>query len=127
TEKTWEEEVHLAERARALGIKVDVLNREQMQAIEPDVMLDVVGANHFLSDSHLHPPALMSMFLQQLNTMGVTLVPHAEVTGFVRNGGKLTKVVTTDVEYATDTVVLTGGAWLGQLAKQAGITVPMMP
>jgi len=127
TEKTWEEEVHLAERARALGLKVDVLNREQMQAIEPDVMLDVFGATHFLSDSHLHPPALMSMFLQQLNTMGVTLVPHAEVTGFVRNGGKLTKVVTTDVEYATDTVVLTGGAWLGQLAKQAGITVPMMP
>src|SRR5690606_41087437 len=50
-----------------------------------------------------------------------------EVTDFARSGGKITKVVTTSGEYTADTVVLTGGAWLGQLARKAGLTIPMMP
>ncbi|HWK56040.1 MAG TPA: FAD-dependent oxidoreductase [Parapedobacter sp.] len=127
TEKAFEEEVHLAEKARALGLKVDVLNREQMQTVEPNVMLDVFGATHFLSDSHLYPPALMSLLLQRLKQLGVTLIPHTEVTGFVRHSGKITKLLTNNGEYSADTVVLTGGAWLGQLARKAGITIPMMP
>ena len=127
TEKAFEEEVQLAEKARALGLKVDVLSREQLQTVEPDVRLDVFGATHFLSDGHLYPPAVMARLLRQLNTLGVTLIPHAEVTGFVRNGGKLTKAVTTDGEYTADMVVLAGGAWLGQLARKAGLTIPMMP
>lgn len=127
TEKAFEEEVHLAKKATVLGLKVDVLNREQLQAVEPDVKLDVFGATHFLSDSHLHPPALMELLLQQLNRLGVKLIPHAEVTNLVRNGGKITKVITGNGEYSADTIVLTGGAWLGQLAKKAGITIPMMP
>lgn len=127
TEKTFEEEVHLAEKARELGLKVNVLNREQMQTIEPNVMLDVFGATHFLSDAHLYPPALMALLLQQLKQLGVTLIRHTEVTGFVRHSGKITKLLTNDGEYSADTVVLTGGAWLGQLARKAGITIPMMP
>ena len=127
TEKAFEEEVHLAEKARTLGLKVAILNRDEMKTVEPDVPLDVFGATHFLNDGHLYPPALMALLLRQLNTMGVNLVPHAEVTGFERNGGKITKVITSDGDYSADTIVVTGGAWLGQLARKAGLTIPMMP
>lgn len=127
TEKVFEEEVHLAEKGRALGLDVDILNREQTQALEPDVQLDVFGATHVRDDAHLHPPALMALLLQRLNQLGVTLASHTEVTDFVRHGGKITKVLTHVGEYSADVVVLTGGAWLGQLAKKAGITIPMMP
>ncbi|MFB2120553.1 NAD(P)/FAD-dependent oxidoreductase [Parapedobacter sp. 2B3] len=126
TEKTWEEEIHLAERATDLGLKVDVLDRKQVQALEPDVELDVFGATHFLSDAHLYPPALMAALQKQLRQLGVALVSHAEVTGFVRIGDKIARVTTADEEYTADTIVLTGGAWLDQLANKAGITIPMM-
>ena len=127
TEKAFEEEVHLAEKARTLGLEVDVLSREQTRTVEPNVTLDVFGATHFLSDAHLYPPALMALLLRQLTQLGAALIPHAEVTGFVRHGGKITKVVSNNGEYSADTIVLTGGAWLGQLAKKAGIAIPMMP
>src|SRR5690606_24878608 len=54
TERTWEEETHLAERATALGLDVGILDREQVQAIEPDVRLDVFGATHVRNDAHLY-------------------------------------------------------------------------
>lgn len=127
TEKAFEEEVHLAEKARELGLKVDVLSREQTRTVEPNVTLDVFGATHFLSDAHLYPPALMALLLRQFKQLGTTLIPHAEVTDFVRHGGKITKILTNNGEYSADTIVLTGGAWLGQLAKKVGIAIPMMP
>lgn len=127
TEKTAAEEVHLAEQATALGLDVGVLTHEQVQALEPDVKLDVMGATHYRSDAHLHPPALMASLIHRIKQLGVVLKPHTEVKGFERNGGKITKVIATAGELSADVVVLTGGAWLGTLAKKAGLTVPLMP
>lgn len=127
TEKTAAEEVHLAGRATALGLDVGILSREQVQALEPDVKLDVLGATHYRGDAHLSPPALMASLIQQITRLGVILKPRTEVKGFGRNGGKLTKVITTAGDLSADIVVLTGGAWLGSLAKKAGLTVPLMP
>src|SRR3546814_3021800 len=88
TEKTWGEEVHLAERATALGLDVGILDRQQVQALEPDVQLDVFGATHVRNDAHLYPPALMKLLLQRIRQFGVTLAPHAEVTDFERKDSK---------------------------------------
>ena len=127
TEKTAEEEIHLAEQARALGLDVDVLTREAVQAIEPDVTLDVLGAVHYRSDAHLYPPALMGLLTARLTQLGVTMTPEAEVLALTRNGGKIKEVVTTGGNFSPDLVVLAGGAWLQGLANKAGLRLPLMP
>ncbi|SEK36471.1 NAD(P)/FAD-dependent oxidoreductase [Parapedobacter koreensis] len=127
TEKTAEEEIHLAEQAKALGLDVAVLTRQAAQAIEPDVKLDVLGAVHYRSDAHLYPPALMHVLMERVKQLGATMVPHAEVVAMTRNNGKITEVTTTDDHFTADTVVLAGGAWLQGLAKKAGLAIPLMP
>ena len=127
TEKTAEEEIHLAEQAKALGLDVDVLSREAVQVIEPDVKLDVLGAVHYHSDAHLSPPALMGLLITRLTQLGVTMTPQAEVQALICKEGKITEVVTTGGNFSPDLVVLAGGAWLQELAKKAGLRLPLMP
>lgn len=127
TEKAAEEEIHLAGQAEKLGLDVEVLSRDGVQAIEPDVRLDVLGAVHYRCDGHLYPPAFMASLLTELKKMRVKLLPHAEMTGFARSQGKISTVSTLSGDLSADLVVLTGGAWLQDLAKKAGLNIPMMP
>ena len=55
TEKVGEEEVHLAHKAKALGLDVEPLNKAQVQQLEPSTALDILGAVHYRCDAHLYP------------------------------------------------------------------------
>lgn len=127
TKKTAEEEIELAHRAQQLGLEAVVLNKDEVQTLEPHVQLDVLGAVHYRCDAHLYPAALMQSILQYLDRKGVNLVKQATVTGFTTNSGRLKEVEANGKMYTADKIVLTGGAWLGNLAKKAGINIPMMP
>ncbi len=125
--KTEEEEIHLAERARSLGLAVDVLTPQQVQRLEPDVRLDVRGAVHYRCDGHLDPAALMKSLTDKVRQLGVTMVPDAAVTRLVCRGGTIATVETLAGSFTPDMVVLTGGAWLQGLAKTANLSIPLMP
>ncbi|WP_257666466.1 NAD(P)/FAD-dependent oxidoreductase [Parapedobacter tibetensis] len=127
TEKTAEEEIHLAGEAKALGLELDILDSKQVQALEPDVQLDVMGAVHYRSDAHLYPPALIALLIAKIKAMGVRLVPNEEVVDILHRDGKITEVISETNEFHTDIVVLTGGAWLQGLAKKVGLSIPLMP
>src|SRR3954470_3644142 len=47
TEKVAEEEIHLGEKARQLGLDVVALSKKEVQALEPETELDVLGAIHY--------------------------------------------------------------------------------
>ncbi len=125
--KTVEEEMHLAEEAKALGLNVDILDNREVQALEPDVQLGVAGAVHYRDDAHLYPPALMQLLINKVKQLGVAMIPHAEVTHIMRHQGKITEIMTTSGQFSADMVVLTGGAWLQELSKQVGLSIPLMP
>lgn len=127
-EKTAEEEIHLSARARELGLDAVDLTREEVQALEPHAELDVLGAAHYRCDGHLYPPALMEYLIVQLKAMGVRIQTDAMVNGFEVKAGKIVRTFLANGQaLEADQVVLTGGAWLGGLAKKAGLSVPMMP
>lgn len=127
TAKTQEEEIELAHTAKKMGLEIDILDAAQVQALEPDVKLDVLGAVHYRCDSHLYPPALMQGLLSKLEKMGVQLVKYAGVTDIEVSGGKIRSVLANGKTYTADKFVMTGGAWLKNLAKKAGINIPLMP
>ena len=58
-QKTFEEEIKLAEDAKEFGLETQILNREELQKMEPDVELDIYGAVLFKDDAHIHPGKFM--------------------------------------------------------------------
>lgn len=128
TEKTQEEEIHLAHKAQELGLDVDVVDYKKLLALEPDVKMDVLGAVHYKCDGHLYPPALLSSLMKQLKTWGVKFYPNEEIVDVVRNGQKVSAVETASgKKFSADQFVFAPGAWLQEISKKAGIKVPLLP
>lgn len=127
TEKMAEEEIHLAETATSLGLDVATLSSEQVQQLEPHAKLDVLGAVHYRCDGHLYPQALMTQLIAYVKEKGAVIHEHTSVTGFESKQGKLQSVSAGDKKFAADKFVMTGGAWLPDIAKKAGLHIPLMP
>ncbi|WP_132053683.1 NAD(P)/FAD-dependent oxidoreductase [Pseudocnuella soli] len=127
TEKVGEEEVHLADKARSLGLDVVALNKSEVQEWEPGIELDILGAVHYRCDAHLYPGKLMPQLIQHLKDKGVKFKENHTVTDVVTSGGAVKKLVTDRGEIDGDVFVMANGSWLPQLAKMAGITIPLMP
>lgn len=127
TEKVAEEEAHLAQKAQQMGVDAVVLNKQQVQALEPGTELDVLGAVHYRCDAHLYPNKLMPQLLQYLQTSGVEVHTNNPVKQIITNKGKIQKLVTAKGEYEADLFVLASGAWLKELAKMVQLNIPLMP
>jgi D-amino-acid dehydrogenase len=127
-EKTQEEEIHLAQTAQSLGLDVDILTQKQVQDLEPNVKLDVLGAVHYKCDGHLHPPSLMASLIGRLKRSGVQLLFNEEVIDVNYADRKIKSIETqTGKSLSADKYVFASGAWLQQTSRKAGINVPIMP
>ncbi|MEO6000505.1 MAG: FAD-dependent oxidoreductase [Chitinophagaceae bacterium] len=127
TEKFAEEEIHLSEKARSMGLDAVPLNKQQVQQLEPDMDLDILGAIHYRCDAHLYPNKLIPQLIQHLVANGVQIKTNEPVIKIVTQKGAIKKVISTTGEYNADMVVMTGGSWLRDLAKLANINISLMP
>lgn len=127
TEKVAEEESHLAYKAQKMGVDAVVLNKNEVQQLEPDTELDILGAVHYRCDAHLYPNKLIAQLVQHLQASGVEVHTNNPVSQMVTEKGKIKKVITSKNEYEADVFVLANGAWLNKLAKTIHLNVPLMP
>jgi D-amino-acid dehydrogenase len=125
TAAALEEEAHMAERARALGIPAVVLDAQQAAALEPGVTMDIAGAVYYERDGHLDPARFVAALERRLRAARVELVYGPAVAGWTREGLRLAAVRTTQGEIAGDEFVLAGGAWSPELTRDLGLRLPM--
>jgi D-amino-acid dehydrogenase len=122
-----EEEAHLAAQANTMGLDAVVLDKAALQALEPQVQLDVLGGVHYRCDSHLYPNDLMQQLKQYLEQKQVKFLPQREVTKIKTSGNKVTAVITGQETHSADVFVLATGSWSPAVAHLAGERLPMMP
>jgi D-amino-acid dehydrogenase len=127
TKKAGEEEIHVAREAQKLGLDVEILSREEAQAREPGIRLDVAGAVHYHCDAHLYPAALMAQLLKYVKDAGAEVLTHTEVAGYEIRHGEIKTVHTRNAPVDGDLIIMTGGSWLPQLSRLAGLSIPVMP
>ncbi len=127
SEKTAEEEVHLAERAKGMGLDVDVLTKPQAQALELETELDILGAVHYKCDAHLYPNKLIPQLITHLQKAGVRIQQNSPVKSLIVQKHLVKRVVTEKSDYEADMIVMASGSWLAQTARMAHIQIPLMP
>jgi D-amino-acid dehydrogenase len=127
TEANEEHSHHIAVEARKLGLDAVMLSKDEVQAMEPQVELNIRGALYFKFDAHLYPQKLMKGLMGILQRNGVKLIPNAEVNGFVKNGKQITAVKTSKQTYDADVVVIATGSWSREIAAMAGMNLSLMP
>lgn len=127
TEATGEEEIHVAQKAQQLGLDVAILNAQETQSLEPDTKLDILGSVHYRCDAHLSPSDLVKQLISYITKHGGEIITNCKVSGFEFMNDKIKSIHTAHQNFEADQVVMTGGAWLPELAKKAGLTIPVMP
>jgi len=127
TEKVAEEEIELAHVAKELGLEVEILNSADLQVLEPNVRLDVLGGVNYKCDGHLNPMKLMSQLISYLLKNGVLFHKLHKVSGFEIVKNKVQHVIANGKKFSANKIVLTGGSFLPELAAKAGIKLHLMP
>ena len=132
TAKKEQEELENARQAADLGLKAELIDREQAQLMEPDMRPDVRGGVWFKDDAHLHPNSLMRQLPLLLEQRGVQIIRQAEVCGFTKKGKTIQSVRyrTPQGEHEisdSNLFVLAAGSWSPQIATMAGEYLPLMP
>jgi glycine/D-amino acid oxidase-like deaminating enzyme len=108
------------ERLQAAGVRCELLEPEQARALEPGLAPDLLGASHFPDDLQCDP-------------RGIARAMAGENGVRVRTGTRVERILPGEgVRLAggtlrADAVVLAAGAWSAELARGAGLELPVEP
>ncbi|MDO8368589.1 MAG: FAD-dependent oxidoreductase [Saprospiraceae bacterium] len=136
TAKYEKSELDNVRMGRELGLQIEVLSREQCQALEPELPPEVLGGAWYKDDAMLYPNDLMRQLSDHLEKRGAKIIYNAEVVDLQKDKGEITTIryrkanegMTSSQALTTpDLVVLAAGSWSQPLAKMVGEYLPMMP
>ncbi len=126
TQAALDEEGHVAEHARRLGMPAEILDAQQVARRDPGIQMDVRGGVFYPNDCHLSPHKLMAQLRRALEQAGAQLKWGTEVSGWNLEGRRVRGVRTARGEaIEADEWVLCGGSWSPQTARQLKLRLPM--
>jgi len=124
TNKAGDHEAAVAQRLIADGLDVSLLNRQQLDQLQPDLNEEVLGAIHYKCDAHTTPTELMPKLKTYLESKGVEFI-HEEVIDFRYDGSSIKEVITTQNNYAAEAVVMAAGSWSQGILKKLKLHMPI--
>src|SRR6185369_11680899 len=109
----------------AAGVTVERLDPAGLAAREPRLVGGLAGGVFYEQDLQVQPMLAAARLLAGARA---TVRPHTPLTG-VRTGagGRVTGVHTPDGVVATGAVVNAAGTWAGEVARRAGVDLPISP
>jgi len=127
------QEKHLAylranqQKQVALGLKnVSMVTAEEIRGRFPQLRSDdILGGSFCSTDGFVDPYSAMNGFMSWAADHGAKLWKNAQVTGIRRDGDGVVGVETTKGSVSTRKVVNAAGPWAAEVAKMAGVDLPV--
>ena len=117
------------EKQVAAGLTTaQVVSTDDIVRMVPQVRgADIIGGTFCSTDGFVDPYSVMTGFTLRAVDQGARVVRDAEVTAILRDERGVSGVESTQGAITTRTVVCASGAWSAQVAKLAGIDLPVEP
>jgi glycine/D-amino acid oxidase-like deaminating enzyme len=119
--------VELTERQSAAGIEVHLVAADHVHDYEPYLTRDLAGGAFYPQDCQVQPMLMAAHLLRMAREEGARVHTGRTVTGFLRDGERVTGVRTDRGDIAAGHVVNAAGTWAGDIASMAGVEVPVLP
>jgi len=120
---TEKHEIELAKEAKKFNLETRIMNAQEVQALEPEVEVNVRGGVLYPIDCHLHPGDFMLTLFNYLSSRGTEFQLNTEVTGFQKNGSNISKVLTNKGDFECEELVIASGSWLPVVSKSLGVDI----
>src|SRR5688500_3335015 len=115
-----------ASMARCFGVDVEPISPGEAGKLWPLMRTDdLAGAVWIPGDGRTNPIDTTLALARGARTGGATIVENVTVTGIQRAGGAATGVRTDHGDVAADVVVNCAGMWGREVARMAGVNVPL--
>jgi sarcosine oxidase subunit beta len=124
----WGQFQEQAGMQRALGLEVDTLTPQQAGALVPGMNIeDLVGATFGRRDGLGDPHVVTQAYVTRARSLGAKFRFGCAATGLVMEGARVTAVKTAEGTIATPLVVNAAGPYAGEVARWAGVDLPVVP
>ena len=111
-----------------LGIRTDTIGPDELASLVPGIVTDDIGAAAYEPDSgYADPTGTAAGFIAAARARGTRLVQRCRVEAVVVDADRVAGVDTDQGRFAAPVVVDVAGAWAGELARTAGVDVPIEP
>ena len=121
----WLELQRAATAGRGFGFEMDLLSPAEAAEIYPLLSTEgLVGAAFISGDGHVDPYSLTHSYAAGIRAGGGNVLEGVQVTELVRDGNRITSVVTDHGTIATEIVVNAAGLWARQVGWMAGVNLP---
>lgn len=109
-----------------LGVNVSLINRHQLQDLEPDWNVDEVELAAYEPDSGYGDGAgVANDFLNRARDLGVRYLPRTQATAFKVHAGHVQGIITNQGEIAAPVVAAATGPWTRPLFQSVGYDLPI--
>jgi sarcosine oxidase subunit beta len=117
------------QRQVAAGLKsVQLLKADDVAHYAPEIRRDdIIGGSFCSTDGFVDPHSVMTGFAQKAFERGVEILRDTEVTAIHRDSQGVSGISTTRGDFSTRTLVNAAGAWAGNVARLAGVDLPVEP
>jgi sarcosine oxidase, subunit beta len=117
------------DRQKSLGLKTaNLVDAEYVVEMLPQLRSDdILGGSFCSTDGFVDPYSVMTGFTAKATEQGATLWKNTEAIGISTDQRGISGVSTTKGNVATRTVVNAAGPWAAQVARLAGIELPVEP
>ncbi len=128
TEAHEREMADLLRIASGIGVEARLIDKDEAQRLVPALDARRARAIGWIpGDGYIDAYQLATAYARSARGRGVTMWTGTSVRGFRMRDGRVVGVETDRGDVECDTVVLCAGAWVGPLAMQAGIALPVTP
>ena len=125
TEKHREILEGLADRARACGLDVRMIDGDEVRRINPHLSHEVTVASWCPTDGHANPLTTTLGFYKMARRLGARFITGEPVTELRTVKGKIRKVITPNNVYEGEQVLVAAGLHSREILETVGIDVPM--
>lgn len=116
---------NLADKARACGLDVRMIDGNEVRQINPYLSHEVTVASWCPTDGHANPLTTTLGFYKTARRLGVRFITGEKAVRLKKIRGRLRQVITENNVYEGDQVLLATGLHSRALAGTVGIDIPM--
>jgi glycine/D-amino acid oxidase-like deaminating enzyme len=118
----------LSDRQRAQGVAAQRIGPDDVGALEPNLAPGLAGGVLYSQDMQVQPMLAAAMLLRLARHDGASIHASCSVTGIGKDATGAVRGVCTELgTVLTPIVVNAGGTWGGEIARLAGVDIPILP
>ena len=125
-EKDWPEHERGMQVQRRVGVPLSELTPEEAQTLVPFAEDGLYRCSYGPADGYIDPLAVLRVYLHEAQVRGAQLYLGAPVVAVTRSADGW-QVKTPNLSLSAPVIVNAAGAWAGEVARKAGLEVPVVP